>query len=286
MLRGRLASGCVRARFAGSWSARRSAVHRAEALAVAIRPGSERKVLAPVRVHCDHFCKAVPTADAEGDPIVDVAADATGVVVDDLLPVGVDACPADQCQGSLQTRRSQELRASTCTMASAQTTARAHYSPRLSALPAWSLASQGVCPERHLCADVACVEEFERRDCPGASCSEGQSRRVRPCWPRTSTLSPGLGISLPTASAWSMWFERCASRSSELLLSNCWQAVTRTGSHVLVDGSEPDEDAVGRPVPLTPLHTAGMAALWEKHGRRRIGVGLNIRGGSPSMTTL
>jgi iron complex outermembrane receptor protein len=62
-------------------------------------------------------------------------------------------------------------------------------------------------------------------------------------------------------------------RGSELLLRYRWNAVTLTGSYVFVDATEPDEDGVGRRrVPLTPRHTAGLVAMWEKHGQGRIGV--------------
>jgi iron complex outermembrane receptor protein len=62
-------------------------------------------------------------------------------------------------------------------------------------------------------------------------------------------------------------------RGSELLLRYRWNAVTLTGSYVFVDATEPDEEGVGRRrVPLTPRHTAGMVAMWEKHGRGRIGI--------------
>jgi iron complex outermembrane receptor protein len=62
-------------------------------------------------------------------------------------------------------------------------------------------------------------------------------------------------------------------RGSELLLRYRWNAITLTGSYVFVDSKEPDEDGSGRRrVPLTPRHTAGLVAMWEKHGRGRIGV--------------
>jgi iron complex outermembrane receptor protein len=62
-------------------------------------------------------------------------------------------------------------------------------------------------------------------------------------------------------------------RGSELLLRYRWNAVTLTGSYVFVDATEPDEDRGGRRrIRLTPRHTAGMVAMWEKHGRGRIGV--------------
>ena len=62
-------------------------------------------------------------------------------------------------------------------------------------------------------------------------------------------------------------------RGSELLLRYRWDAFTVTGSYVYVDATEPDEvDAGRRRVPLTPRHTAGMVAMWEEHGKGRIGV--------------
>ncbi len=61
-------------------------------------------------------------------------------------------------------------------------------------------------------------------------------------------------------------------RGAELLLRYRWQAVTVTGSYVYVDASEPVLGAAGRrQVPLTPRHTAGMVAMWERHGVGRIG---------------
>ncbi|MDQ8757456.1 TonB-dependent receptor [Sphingosinicella sp. LHD-64] len=61
-------------------------------------------------------------------------------------------------------------------------------------------------------------------------------------------------------------------RGAELLLRYRWQAFTVTGSYVFVDSSEPDPDGTGRrQVPLTPRHTAGMVAMWERHGVGRIG---------------
>lgn len=62
-------------------------------------------------------------------------------------------------------------------------------------------------------------------------------------------------------------------RGAELLLRYRWQAFTVTGSYVFVDSSEPDPDGAGRrQVPLTPRHTAGMVAMWERHGVGRIGL--------------
>ena len=62
-------------------------------------------------------------------------------------------------------------------------------------------------------------------------------------------------------------------RGSELLLRYRWNAFSITGSYVHVDATEPGEAAASRrPVPLTPRHTAGAVAMWEKHGKGRIGI--------------
>jgi len=62
-------------------------------------------------------------------------------------------------------------------------------------------------------------------------------------------------------------------RGAELLLRYRWQAFSITGSYVHVDASEPDPDGPGRrELPLTPRHTAGLVAMWERHGIGRIGV--------------
>jgi iron complex outermembrane receptor protein len=62
-------------------------------------------------------------------------------------------------------------------------------------------------------------------------------------------------------------------RGSELLLRYRWDAFTLTGSYVYVDATEPAEGGPGRRrVPLTPRHTAGAVAMWEKHGKGRVGL--------------
>lgn len=62
-------------------------------------------------------------------------------------------------------------------------------------------------------------------------------------------------------------------RGVELLLRYRWEAFTLTGSYVHIDATEPDPDAAGgRRVPLTPRNTAGLVAMWEKHGKGRVGV--------------
>lgn len=61
-------------------------------------------------------------------------------------------------------------------------------------------------------------------------------------------------------------------RGSELLLRYRQDGFTMTGSYVYVDASEPDPDAAGRrAVPLTPRHTAGLVAMWEKEDKGRLG---------------
>jgi iron complex outermembrane receptor protein len=62
-------------------------------------------------------------------------------------------------------------------------------------------------------------------------------------------------------------------RGSELLLRYRWDAFSITGSYVYVDATEPAEEGPGRrAVPLTPRHTAGAVAMWERHGKGRIGI--------------
>lgn len=62
-------------------------------------------------------------------------------------------------------------------------------------------------------------------------------------------------------------------RGAELLLRYRWQDLVVTGSYVFTDASEPDPDAPGRRrVPLTPRHTGGLVAMWEQHGRGRLGI--------------
>lgn len=61
-------------------------------------------------------------------------------------------------------------------------------------------------------------------------------------------------------------------RGAELLLRYRLDAITFTGSYVLTGATEPDPNSAGRrDVPLTPRNTAGLTAVWEKHGRGRIG---------------
>jgi iron complex outermembrane receptor protein len=62
-------------------------------------------------------------------------------------------------------------------------------------------------------------------------------------------------------------------RGSELLLRYRLREFTVTGSYVYLDATEPDPDGAGRrTVPLTPRHTGGIVAMWEKHGKGRLGL--------------
>lgn len=62
-------------------------------------------------------------------------------------------------------------------------------------------------------------------------------------------------------------------RGAELLLRYRWRELTVTGSYVHVDSTEPNPAGAGRRiVPVTPHNTAGIVAMWERHGRARIGV--------------
>lgn len=62
-------------------------------------------------------------------------------------------------------------------------------------------------------------------------------------------------------------------RGAELLLRYRWETFAITGSYVHVDATEPEADGTGRrTAPLTPRHTAGLVAMWEEHGKGRIGL--------------
>ena len=59
---------------------------------------------------------------------------------------------------------------------------------------------------------------------------------------------------------------------AEVLLRYRWEELTVTGSYVYVDATEPDPSGLGRrETPVTPRHTAGVVAMWEKHGKGRLG---------------
>lgn len=62
-------------------------------------------------------------------------------------------------------------------------------------------------------------------------------------------------------------------RGVELVARYRWEAFTITGNYVHVDATEPDPEGGGRRrVPRVPRDTAGIVAMWEKHGRGRIGL--------------
>lgn len=82
-----------------------------------------------------------------------------------------------------------------------------------------------------------------------------------------STTAPGERVQLMNAGG------TTRTRGSELLLRYRWQDITVTGSYVYTDSTEPTDDAAGRrDVALTPRHTAGLVAMWEQHGKGRIGL--------------
>ena len=62
-------------------------------------------------------------------------------------------------------------------------------------------------------------------------------------------------------------------RGMEWLLRHRWRSFIVTGSYVHLNATEPDGASGGRkPVQRTPRHTAGVVAMWEKHGSGRLGL--------------
>jgi len=62
-------------------------------------------------------------------------------------------------------------------------------------------------------------------------------------------------------------------RGAEMTARYRWNDFIVRGSYVFVDAREPDPSGVGRRrVPQTPKHTAGLVAMWEQHGKGRIGL--------------
>lgn len=62
-------------------------------------------------------------------------------------------------------------------------------------------------------------------------------------------------------------------RGVELLARHRWNSFSVTGSYVHVDATEPNETGPGRHrVERTPRNTAGVVAMWEEHGKGRIGI--------------
>ncbi len=71
-------------------------------------------------------------------------------------------------------------------------------------------------------------------------------------------------------------------RGTALLMRYRWQDLVVTGSYVFTDATEPDPgDSGRRRVPLTPHHTGGLVAMWEQHGRGRIGLEAYYTGRQP-----
>lgn len=61
-------------------------------------------------------------------------------------------------------------------------------------------------------------------------------------------------------------------RGSELLLRYYWNDFKFTGSYLYLDATELDPIGGGRRrIALTPKHSAGFVAMWEQHGRGRLG---------------
>jgi len=68
-------------------------------------------------------------------------------------------------------------------------------------------------------------------------------------------------------------------RGSELLLRYLWNDFKLTGSYLYIDSSEPNELGTGREeVALTPKHSAGLVAMWERHGEFRLGMEMYYTG--------
>jgi len=61
-------------------------------------------------------------------------------------------------------------------------------------------------------------------------------------------------------------------RGSELLLRYFWRDFKFTGSYLYLDAREDNPDGPGhRTLGLTPEHSAGFVAMWERHGEGRVG---------------
>lgn len=61
-------------------------------------------------------------------------------------------------------------------------------------------------------------------------------------------------------------------RGAELLLRYFWRDFKLTGSYLYLDATEDAPDLTGRrDLSLTPRHSAGLVAMWERHGEGRVG---------------
>ena len=61
-------------------------------------------------------------------------------------------------------------------------------------------------------------------------------------------------------------------RGAELLARYYWRDFKFIASYLYLDAREPDPEGPGRrELPLTPQHSAGLVAMWERHGEGRVG---------------
>ncbi|MEE2920661.1 MAG: TonB-dependent receptor [Pseudomonadota bacterium] len=60
-------------------------------------------------------------------------------------------------------------------------------------------------------------------------------------------------------------------RGAELLLRYYWNDLKLTGNYLYLDATETDGAGGRRELELTPRHSAGFVAMWEQHGRGRLG---------------
>ncbi|MAK61476.1 MAG: TonB-dependent receptor [Ponticaulis sp.] len=67
-------------------------------------------------------------------------------------------------------------------------------------------------------------------------------------------------------------------RGSELLLRYIWRDFKITGSYLYLDSSDPDGLGGRHEIALTPEHSAGMVAMWERHGEFRLGLEMYYTG--------
>ncbi len=65
---------------------------------------------------------------------------------------------------------------------------------------------------------------------------------------------------------------------AEFLARYRWEEITVTGSYVFVHAREPDLAGGRRTVPLTPKHTAGVVAMWEREDVGRLGLEIYYTG--------
>lgn len=78
-------------------------------------------------------------------------------------------------------------------------------------------------------------------------------------------------------------------RGAELLLRYYWKDLKLTGSYLYLDATETDATGTRQEMELTPQHSAGFVAMWEQHGRGRLGfeayyTGEQNLGGNPYLS--